>query len=260
MSEIRTSENIGEIAKALAAAQAEMENVAKDRKNDHFKSSYATLSSVLDEVRPKLAKQGISILQAPVNEGENIGVVTRLAHSSGEWIESALYVRPTKFDAQGAGSAITYCRRYTLMALAGVGPDDDDGEAAVGSPAPRVQTNGATRSAAPVPPPERPAHLTRNGNGNGHAMPPHPEESGDVTAARQRVKMLVSKIARCIDTAPNDHACDMVMEDARDELKEIEAVQEKVFKLQGEDVTGPQMANALRARYNAKIASLRSGK
>ena len=154
MSEIRSSEQIGEIAAALAKAQGDIENVAKDKENPHFKSRYATLAAVLDEARPKFAKHGLAILQMPVNgEGTNLGVVTRLTHSSGQWIESTLYVAPAKFDAQGAGSAITYLRRYSLMAIAGIAPDDDDGEAAIGRPAPKGEANGA--------PPDRVADVRR---------------------------------------------------------------------------------------------------
>jgi hypothetical protein len=133
---INTSPEINELAASLAMAQAEMENVGKDGTNPHFRSRYATLGAVLDVVRPALAKQGIAIVQMPIN-GERdttIGVITRLAHASGQWIESALYVVPAKFDAQGAGSVISYLRRYSLMAMAGVWQDDDDGESSVGRP------------------------------------------------------------------------------------------------------------------------------
>lgn len=144
---IETSEQINEIAGALAKAQTEMENVAKDRENPHFRAKYATLAGVLDEVRPKLAKQGIMIHQATVNgEGSSVGVVTLLAHNSGQWIRSSFYVLPTKPDAQGAGSALTYARRYSLMAAAGVAPEDDDGEAAIARPQGSPQRAGIVRA------------------------------------------------------------------------------------------------------------------
>lgn len=132
---INTSPEIGDIAGALAMAQADMQNIGKDGANPHFRSRYATLGAVLDEVRPQLAKQGIAIVQMAVNgEGSSIGVMTRLVHKSGQWIESGLFIVPTKFDAQGAGSVISYLRRYALMAMAGVWQDDDDGEASAGRP------------------------------------------------------------------------------------------------------------------------------
>lgn len=218
---IRTSETINEITKAIAEAQAELENVDKSGTNPHFNSKFVTLEAALAEVRPKFAKRGIAIWQAPVNgEGSSIGVVTRFSHSSGQWIESALFVAPTKFDAQGAGSVISYLRRYALMAMAGIaGEADDDGEAAVGRPGGRPQTNGATRTAS-VPPPPAPRAV------NTAALPPSPEETPEVTAARQRIRMLIDQYDHQIRTAPHKHALELVMDDGRDALAEIEAAGE----------------------------------
>lgn len=222
---IRTSEQINELADALAKAQAELENVDKSGTNPAYKADgkatrYAKLDAVLDEVRPKFAKHGIGILQMAINgEGANIGVATRFTHNSGQWIESALFVAPTKFDAQGAGSVITYLRRYALMAMAGIAPEDDDGNAAVGRPEARPHTNGATRAASP------PALPARNGV-NHAAMPPSPEETPEVTAARQRVRMLIDKYDHIVRTAPSKHVLEVSLDDARDELAEIEAAGE----------------------------------
>jgi hypothetical protein len=141
---------------ALALAQASIENVEKGGVNPAFKSSarsgaYVTLGDVLDEVRPKLTAQGIAVIQMPINgAGSNIGVVTLLAHKSGQWIESTLFVAPTRFDAQGAGSVVTYLRRYALMAMAGVAPDDDDGNAAIGRPSETPSAARQTQGGAPA--------------------------------------------------------------------------------------------------------------
>ena len=258
MTSVQTSDQVNEIFTALAKAQAEMENVAKDRENPHFRSRYATLSGVLDEVRGKLAKHGISIWQAPVNgDGSNVGIVTRLGHASGQWIESALYVQPTKFDAQGVGSVLTYLRRYSLMAVAGVGPEDDDGNAAVGKPEGRPQPRPQ-----PAAPAERGAAATStaqsrgpysNGNGNGvngHALPPNPEKPPEVNAERERIRKLIQRGQNILATAPDDHKLDTAWDDYRDSLAEIERA----------GPAGVEAANALRARYNLKIAELRSGK
>lgn len=166
---IETSAEINEIATACAKVQAELENVGKGGTNPHFKSKYATLPDVLDAVRDKYAAQGVAIWQCPVNcEGSNIGVVTRLAHSSGQWIQSTLYVAPGRFDAQGAGSVITYLRRYALMAMAGVSAEDDDGNAAVARPEPTRPTTPAPLSGPPQDltpgqnePPRRPGTAER---------------------------------------------------------------------------------------------------
>jgi hypothetical protein len=133
--QISTSETINEIAAACAKAQAELENVAKTGNNPHFRSSYATLPDVLTAVRKPYAAHGVAIWQFATNSDDGaVGVVTRFAHSSGQWIEGALSCKPTKFDAQGVGSVITYLRRYSLMAMAGISGDDDDGNAAVAAP------------------------------------------------------------------------------------------------------------------------------
>jgi hypothetical protein len=56
-----------------------------------------------------------------------------LTHESGEWISQEMSVPVSKVDPQGAGSALTYMRRYALAAVVGVVQADDDGNAAVQS-------------------------------------------------------------------------------------------------------------------------------
>lgn len=128
---MNTSDQINEIAGALAKAQAEIRNPEKDRENPHFKSRYATLASGLDVARPVLAKHGLSVVQTPSVDGDGLFLTTRLLHSSGQWIESEYPVCKIG-QQQQMGSALTYARRYSLFALVGIAPDedDDDGNAA----------------------------------------------------------------------------------------------------------------------------------
>ena len=105
----------------------EIKNPANTATNPFFKSKYAPLSDVLNAVRPILSKNGLSVLQSPSGDGEHIIVTTTLIHSSGEWIESPeLVLKADKATAQGAGSAITYARRYALSAILGISSEDDD--------------------------------------------------------------------------------------------------------------------------------------
>lgn len=128
------SEQINELAKALAEAQGEMHNPAFDAKNPHFKSAYASLASVRNTVLPVLSKHGLSIIQMPVNVEGNPAVSTMLLHASGQFVEDTFTMPADKQNAHGYCSALTYLRRYSLMAVAGVvGDDDDDGNAAVES-------------------------------------------------------------------------------------------------------------------------------
>jgi hypothetical protein len=133
----------GAIAKALAAAQAEMTNPAFDSQNPHFRSRFASLASVRNAVVPVLARHGISMTQDVTTTDKGIACTTTLWHESGQCLAFGPLVMPaSKPDAQGFGSAATYARRYALMAVCGVvGDDDDDANTASGKPAAPVAVN-----------------------------------------------------------------------------------------------------------------------
>lgn len=116
---------------ALAAAQSEMRPAMKDSVNPHFKMRYADLASVMAACMPALSKHGIAVIQPPCDIDGNRYVKTILAHVGGETVECLVPLIIGKNDMQGYGSAVTYARRYGLMAMAGIAPDDDDGNAAV---------------------------------------------------------------------------------------------------------------------------------
>lgn len=128
------SQTIGELGKALAAAQGEIDNAKKDSENPFFKSKYADLASVRDAFKSALSKHGLAIVQMPksqiTEDATIITVETMLIHSSGEWVKGDLGAIPVKTDPQGIGSCITYLRRYALSAATGVATEDDDGNAA----------------------------------------------------------------------------------------------------------------------------------
>jgi len=126
------SPSIAALAKALSDAQGKIKGAVKDADNPFFKSRYADLASVWDACRAQLSAAELAVIQTTANGISGVTVITTLAHSSGEWIRGSLTLRPVKDDPQGAGSAITYARRYALAAMVGVAPEDDDGEAASG--------------------------------------------------------------------------------------------------------------------------------
>ncbi len=128
------SEQINELSAALAKAQGQIQGAKKDSTNPHFKSDYADLASVWDACRQALSGNGLSVAQSAENSEHGYGVTTLLMHSSGQWLRGTLYLKPMKDDPQGAGSALTYARRYALAAMVGVAPDDDDGNAASEKP------------------------------------------------------------------------------------------------------------------------------
>ena len=131
---MQKSESIAALAKALAAAQSKLENASKNSINPHFRNMYADLAEVLNTVRPVFSEHGLSVIQFPGYESGVASVETVLAHESGEWMSNVAACRVSKDDAQGVGSAITYLRRYSLAAVAGIAQEDDDAQMAVQSP------------------------------------------------------------------------------------------------------------------------------
>lgn len=127
------SDSIKELAGALAQAQAELGNASKNAQNPHLKSKYADLAEVLNTVRPVLASHGIAFTQMPSYEAGIVSVETMLMHSSGEWLSSTISAPVTKQDAQGVGSATSYCRRYALAAICGIAQEDDDASGSIGA-------------------------------------------------------------------------------------------------------------------------------
>ena len=130
---MKQSESIKELATALCLAQAEMGGAVKDSANPFFKSSYADLTSIIKAIKEPFANHGLSYVQLPITSdgGKGMGVTTMLLHKSGEWLQSEYLLPMAKIDPQGAGSAITYARRYALQAMVGIPAVDDDGEAAM---------------------------------------------------------------------------------------------------------------------------------
>lgn len=125
------SENLNELAVALAKAQGEITPAEKDGLNPHFKSKYATLDSVWAACRQPLSKNGLSILQTISIDGENMLLTTTLLHSSGQWVKSIIPIASGKMSPQVIGSALSYFKRYSLASMVGVvAGDDDDGESA----------------------------------------------------------------------------------------------------------------------------------
>ena len=128
---MNSSEKINELATALCKAQAAMGGAVKDSANPFFKSSYADLTSVIKAIKQPFADNDLSYTQFPVSDENGIGVVTRLMHNSGQWMELGYTLPIVKSDPQAAGSAITYARRYALQSMAGIPTADDDAESAV---------------------------------------------------------------------------------------------------------------------------------
>ncbi len=119
------------ISTALVQAQKEFGPALKTSTNPHFRSRYADLSACVEAVIDALNNNGIALIQKCHESDTGVNVETLLLHESGESLScGVLHVPASKQDPQGYGSALTYARRYSLMAACGIAPEDDDGNAA----------------------------------------------------------------------------------------------------------------------------------
>ncbi len=130
------SESIAKISKALATFQSQVKQPLKDADNPFFKSKYVPLESVVESITNEAPKHGLSFVQWALNDEQGrVGVATMLMHESGEFIEfDPVFMNAEKNTPQGAGSLITYLKRYSLSAVFGITSDqDDDGNESSGN-------------------------------------------------------------------------------------------------------------------------------
>ena len=119
------------IASALVKAQLGFAPALKTSTNPHFRSKYVDLAGCVEAVVDSLNAAGIALIQRTSQDDTGVTVETVFVHESGEMLECGkLHVPAAKQDPQGYGSALTYARRYSLMAACGIAPEDDDGNAA----------------------------------------------------------------------------------------------------------------------------------
>lgn len=189
---MKRSEQINEIAAAMAKAQGAIQPAVKDAKNEAFKrgdkvSKYADLAAVWQAIRQPFSDNGLAVFQQATLGEFGVQITTLMTHSSGQWIEFEPITVPVfKRDAHGVGSATTYGRRFALCAVAGVVADeDDDGNSASG------KKDGNSESGK------------KDGNpiAKLEGLPPAdpPKSEPGVTAARVAVNEAVREINACAD-------------------------------------------------------------
>lgn len=189
------------IATALAKAQANMGKAIKANKNDHFRSKYADLGNVMDACLPALNEVGIALIQPTGTDERGNFVETILIHGeSGEQLSCRVPLILGKNDMQGFGSAVTYARRYGLMAMAGIAPEDDDGNAAAAS-APKPVGQPRTQPAENVDEGiERAVEYLGEASGledlkeRWGRIPKHVQAAKDVIAAKDKAKERLTQI------------------------------------------------------------------
>jgi len=172
------SDQIAELATALAKAQAAITPAVKDKVNPGFRSRYADLASVWEACRAALTSNGLSVVQLPLDRHDGCASLrTVLLHTSGQYLATTVSARLVKDDAQGLGSALTYLRRYSLAAMVGVVADeDDDGNAASKAPAQQARQERQE--------PQEPPRLPSRSNGSAPATKAPPVVATSASPAR----------------------------------------------------------------------------
>jgi len=204
------SGTIGALAKALVSAQRHYGKAIKDANNPFFKSKYVDLAGCYDACREALCANDLVVVQTTeVDEAGKFLLRSVLAHSSGEWISGHYLLKPVKDDPQAYGSAVTYARRYALMALVGLAAEDDDGNHASGKTA---TAPVVTTLPTPDPAPRQRAEDARQIKRDVPSSNWTPDQTSEVTRLGQAVrehgsaaiKELEALKRACTGMAPSD--------------------------------------------------------
>lgn len=172
---------------ALALAQSQMKTPHKDATNPHFRNRYASLKSCIKAIKPALNDNGFALIQAAGKDEQGHYIQTTFEHTSGGLFTSKFYMEPEKKGMQGLGSAATYAKRYGLLGLAGIEPDeeaDDDGNAADEPPA----------APKPKPQPKKPDPEAE------HDAAVREEQNRAPTTPQQLKEMMENKIKAATET------------------------------------------------------------
>jgi len=152
------SDSIANLAAALVKFQQDCPPITKNKTatipgkdgKSGYSYNYADLGDTLTTTGPHLAANGLAVSQSASSDGQFVTCSTTIFHSSGEWLESDYFMLPAGGTPQTAGSALTYCRRYSYSAAVGVASEDDDDGAGATHSADAKRTDEAIGSDAPI--------------------------------------------------------------------------------------------------------------
>lgn len=197
-----------QIAAALSDAQGEFEIVSKTANNPFFKSRYAPLPDVVKSATPILATHGLAVWQGPDHDTEGDLLWTVLLHKSGQYIGSAMRMRPVKNDSQAQGSAITYARRYAYMSALGLVADEDDDANRASDRVAAPKRKSTKQHAAETP---------QEGDGDtlGHASD---EKLAEIRALHKRSQINAARMRQIISDAGGSKLAELT-EDQADVVK-----------------------------------------
>jgi hypothetical protein len=250
-----------EIAKAIIAVKKQIKQIGSDERNEHGRYNYVSVDKFYDRFGKMMAEAGLALIidetDSDIKAGGKEGNAWLFAHYELRFVHESGAVSPSLRRSlampisgpQAYGAAQSYIEKQFLRQVFKIptGEKDADETAQTDAPPPRQAPRAGMVRAADVPP--------QKANGNSTVLPVSAEEPPEM-----RLKRAAVQLATSIAKAPTDHVLDVLMDDARDDLAAMEKVQEPIFKFSDGVVNGVDAAKRLRARANAKIGELRSGK
>lgn len=211
------------ILKSLLAARADFGPIVKDKVNPHYKSRYADLETVLDAVSESLAKHGLLLVQrTEVGESGHVLLTELVEVASSDKIVSTYPLVPSRpNDPQALGSALTYARRYSILALLGVAAEDDDGQKA--SQQPRREASQAPRQQKQEAPAKQPERQQQQQQQPKRAKKPLPPLSSDDKIALDEWRLVLGECQSLAELASQwdrlDSDFKLYLQDLKDEVK-----------------------------------------
>lgn len=192
---VRWSAERDQIAAALVKFQDAVKAVTKGKtakvkmnSGGEYSYDYADLADVIEATKAARAAAQLAVVQLPTGDERGIVVVTTVVHSSGQWLEGELSLKPNDSKPQTIGSLITYLRRYSYSAALGICTEaDDDGAAASAGGGQQARRPPARPSGASSP---RPSGVGTQAAANGAAAPadqPSPELLNEIVEALRRL-------------------------------------------------------------------------
>lgn len=123
---------------AMAAAQAEIAPVARNKKNEHSGAKYADLFAIADKALPIAHHHGfgLSFSEFKSEQPNCLGVACKVSHAGGHSERYEFNVpldragsqgKVNKTETQAYGSTFTYGRRYATCGVFNIAITDDDG-------------------------------------------------------------------------------------------------------------------------------------
>jgi hypothetical protein len=238
------------IYSALVKAQKGFGPALKSSTNPHFRSKYADLSACIEAVVDSLNENGIMLMQV-THEAENgVTIETLFLHESGEQMSAGkLFMPATKFDAQGFGSALSYARRYSIMAACGIAPEDDDANSAVKSaPPPLPKPTPKPTPVAPVVATPKPVEPQPTA-----AAPPKMEGKAD----QWQLKISMdsgSDFAGWVQAVKDATVFMLEMAQTKDDTMNIFRTNRNIFdKMQADDVNSYEELTKIFKTYKEKL-------